>query len=627
VSTETPQTHAFQAEVHQVLSLVINSLYSNPEIFLRELLSNASDALDKRRFESMSRPEWQTASLEIRLQGYEDDGILTISDNGIGMSRQELIDNLGTIARSGTRAFAEKLKEAKASAQSNLIGQFGVGFYSAYLVADRVEVVSRAVGSDEAWRWTSDAKESFTVEPATRAEAGTTLTLYLRDEHKDYASDWRVRTLVERYSDYIDYPILLGTVSQEEDEEPKVEWETINKASALWRRSASEVTDEQYTTFYEHLTRDYAEPLARTHFRIEGATEFHSLLFIPKRAPFDLFDRDRSHGVKLYVRRVLIMDECEELLPPWLRFVRGVVDSDDLPLNVSRELLQDSKVTRTIRKQLVKRVLDLLDSIATDRPEDYTTLWSQFGKVLKEGVPNEPEHRERLSKLLRFETTTATEPVSLASYVERMPEDQKAIYFAHGASRRAVENAPHIEGLRRRGWEVVLLVDPVDHWLVDSLKEFDGRPLVNAMSADLDLDEKPTEEQKETADRLTTRMKDILGDRVSDIRVSTRLQDSPVCLVVPKGGLPSFIERLMQANRYDIPSTKRIMEVNPGHTVIQKLSGMVDDAGSEGTLRDWVELLYDQALLTEGSPVEDPARFASRMTSLMQQALQPTTQN
>jgi molecular chaperone HtpG len=620
------QTHSFQAEVNQVLSLVINSLYSNREIFLRELLSNSSDALDKRRFASIEKPELGGAELGIELRADEDAGTLTIADTGIGMSREELVENLGTVARSGTRQFAEALKTAQKEKSEglNLIGQFGVGFYSAFLVADKVRVVSRLAGSDEAWAWTSDGKESFTVEPAVRDSAGTSLTLLFNDEYKEYLRAWKVKSLVERYSDYIDYPIRLWETSvSDEDGEEKTTEElvTLNQVSALWRRSSTEVEPEQYNEFYRHLTSDFQDPQLHVHFRMEGTNEFHGLLFVPQRAPFDLFDRDGKTGLRLYVRRVLVMESCEDLLPPWLRFVRGVVDSDDLPLNVSRELLQDSRVTRTIRKQVVKKVLDALEALATDNPDAYIAFWGQFGKVLKEGVAMEADHRERMAKLLRLESTNSPDSLtSLQEYVERMPEGQSEIYYVVGATRRALESSPHLESLRKKGYEVLLLTDGVDQWMTDALTEFDGKPLKSAMSADLDLEGDDAEE-KPSADGLLDRMKELLQSKVSEVRVSKRLTETPVCLVVPSGGMHAHIERLLRAQNYDMPMPKRIMEVNTGHPLIQKLESLSGDESRAGDVQKWIGLLYQQALLTEGSPIEDPTEFAKEMTALMQAAL------
>lgn len=628
-SAKTTGTHRFEAEVSQVLSLVINSLYSNKEVFLRELVSNAADALDKLRFRAISEPELLPDGYEakVRLLPDPEAGTLTIWDNGVGMTDAELAENLGTVARSGSKAFLEQLKEAQRKDLS-LIGQFGVGFYSAYLVADRVEVITKAAGGEQAFRWSSEGKDTFSIEPAERDEVGTSVVLHLRDEHRDVLQEHRLRELVRRYSDFISYPIELRT-EREEDGEKKVSFERVNEASALWQRSPSEISDEQYNELYHHLSHDWQPPLTHTHFSVEGTQMFTGLLFVPKHPPFDLFSPDVSHGVRLYVKRVFIMEDCDELLPRWLRFVRGVVDSEDLPLNVSRELLQDSRVVRTIRKQVVRRVLDALDKLAKDRPDDYVTFWRSFGAVLKEGLHFDPDQKDRLAKLLRYTTSRSDGAlVSLSEYVERMPEGQKAIYYALGPTEQVVANSPHLEGLKKRGYEVLFMTDSIDQWAVHGLNEYDGKKLVNAMDADLDLDEKDKgeEEKKEESEQaeavkpLVEHIQKSLEDRVSEVRVSSRLTESPVCLVIPPGGVPSHVERLLRAMHQDMPESKRILEINPSHPVVRNLHKLyLKDSGSP-KLQEWIELLYDQALLTEGSPVKDPSRFAARMTSLLQTA-------
>jgi len=632
-TSATPaSTHQFQAEVSQVLSLVINSLYSNKEIFLRELISNAADALDKLRFNALQKPELlpDGHSLRIRLIPDEKKKTLTIWDNGIGMTEAELRDNLGTVARSGSKDFMNKLREAQQAKDAHavsLIGQFGVGFYSGYLVADQIEVVSRAAGSDSAFRWTSEGKDTFTMEPSERDSVGTSVVLHLKKEAKEFVDGHRLRDLVARYSDYVSHTIELQTPAGKGDDAPKVE--TINQASALWTRRPKDITDEQYADFYRHLTHDWEAPLARTHFSVEGTQSFTALLFIPKRPPFDLFSPESRHGVRLHVKRVFIMDDCNELLPRWLRFVRGVVDTDDLPLNVSRELLQDSAAVKTIRKQVLKRVLDLLIKVAKDRPDDYAQLWSKFGSVIKEGLHFDPDQKDKLAKLVRYDSSRVDKGegmTSLADYVSRMPAGQTSIYYAVGASSAMLAASPHLEGLRKRGYEVLLMTDPVDQWAVAGLGEFEGKPLISAMDEDLKLDAaKPdgeTDDKKPDhshLEELITRFTRVLGERVSEVRVSDRLTDSPVCLVTPKGGLPSHIERLLRATQADtpLPETKRIMEINPDHTLIQRLSTISKTAGHDDKLDEWIELLFDQALLTEGSPVTDPARFAARMTGLL----------
>ncbi len=608
--------HAFQAQVSEVLSLVINSLYSHPEVFLRELLSNASDALDKERFLALTAPGGGGDPLRVRLIPNEQERTLTIDDNGVGMDEAELVKNLGTIAHSGSKSFVSQLKEKK---DVNLIGQFGVGFYSAYLVADRVRVISKKRDAAQANAWESDAKSGFTTEPAERESRGTSVVLHLKEEHQDFLKSWKLRELVKRYSDYVSYPIELA-----EEKDGNTEFERINQASALWTRRASEVTDEQYEEFYKHLTHDYEPPLARKHFRVEGNQEFSGLVFIPKRPPFDLFSPEERHGVRLHVKRVFIMDDCKELLPRWLRFVRGVVDSEDLPLNVSREILQDSKLVRVIKKQVVKQVLDLLDEIAEKRPDDYLTLWKNYGPVLKEGLHFDPEYKDRLAKLLRYESSKNEGLTSLADYVKRMPEEQKAIYYLYGPSLRTVQASPHIESLKARGYEVLFMVDTVDDWAVRGLSEFEGKPLRSAMEEKLELDEKKDgdEEKKEESpesETLLARIREVLKEHVSEVRVSDRLTDSPSCLVIPDGGLAPYLERLLRLQQgVDLPSQKRILEINTKHVLIRTLAQLAQRDGESAALTDAITLIYDQALLSEGSPIDDPARVARQLMRLLQ---------
>ncbi len=632
MSEASTTTHSFKAEVSQVLHLVVNSLYSHKEVFLRELVSNASDALDKRRFEAVTNPELAaTSELKVQLSADPAHGTLTISDNGIGMNASELEQNLGTIARSGTREFLNKVAKAREASDQGLqlIGQFGVGFYSAYLVADRVDVITRRAGEEAAFRWSSDAQESFTIEPAERAEAGTTLVLHLKEDQKEFLGEHRLRELVRRYSDYIGHPIELSvpprvTGKDEEPAEPAPpSFERINQASALWQRSPSEVTEEQYSEFYRHLTHDFEPPLAHRHFKVEGTQLFAGLLFLPKRAPFDLYDPAAKHGIRLHVRRVFVMDDCAELLPNFLRFVRGVIDSEDLPLNVSREILQDSKLVRVIKKQVVNHSLSMIEDLAGKDSEVFAKFWSDFGAVIKEGLHFESEHRERIAKIVRYESSTQSGLTTLGDYVTRMKENQKAIYYATGTSRALLDSSPHLETLKKRGYEVLFMTDGVDPFAVTSLGEFEGKPLVSAMDENLDLGEeelseeqRATEaEQKKQAEPLVERFKAVLASRVGEVRLSTRLTDSPVCLVVPDGGMAPHIERLMMARQMGMPPQKRILELNPGHPLIQNLErqGHVDP----GNVASWIELLYVQALIAEGSPLENPAAFAQRLTTLL----------
>ena len=621
-------THSFKAEVSQVLHLVVNSLYSNKEVFLRELVSNASDALDKRRFEAVTHAEMAaTSELKIQISADAAASTLTISDNGIGMSAAELEQNLGTIARSGTREFLSKIQKAKEASDQGLqlIGQFGVGFYSAYLVADKVDVITRRAGDSAAHRWSSDAQESFTIEPAERAEAGTTLVLHLKEDQKEFANPGRLRELVRRYSDYIGHPIEIETPAKEakEGEQPPPAFERVNQASALWQRSPSEVTEEQYTEFYRHLTHDFEAPLGHRHFKVEGNQEFAGLLFLPKRAPFDLYDPSSKHGIRLHVRRVFVMDDCAELLPNFLRFVRGVVDSEDLPLNVSREILQDSKLVRVIKKQVVNHSLAMIEDLAGKDAEVFGKFWADFGAVIKEGIHFEGEHRDRIAKIVRYESSTQPGLTTFGDYVSRMKDGQKAIYYATGTSRTLLDSSPHLEALKKRGFEVLFMTDGVDPFAVTSLSEFDGKPLVSAMDENLELGEEDLSEeqraaeaeQKKQAEPLVERFKTVLASKVGEVRLSTRLTDSPVCLVIPDGGMAPHIERLMMARQMGIPPQKRILEINPGHPLIQNLEKR--DHEAPGNVASWIELLYDQALIAEGSPLENPAAFAQRLTTLL----------
>jgi molecular chaperone HtpG len=611
-------SHQFQAAVTEVLRLVIESLYSNPEIFLRELVSNASDAIDKRRFRAIEDPSAMGESTPtIRISADKATRTLTIADDGVGMSRDELIKNLGTVAHSGSKEFWKALEEAKRGDVS-LIGQFGVGFYSAFLVANRVEVVSRPVGSESATRFASEGRESFDLEEAERASVGTDVILHLKDEHQDYLDPWRLRALIRKHSDYVAHPIELEVERTEgEGDEAKTvkRFERVNDGNALWARSPKEVSAEQYEEFYKHLTHDFEAPLAHRHFKVEGTLLFSGLLFVPKRPPFDLFTAEPKHGIRLHVKRVFIMDDCDVLLPRWLRFVRGVVDSEDLPLNVSREILQDSKVVRTISQQVVKRSLDMIEELAESA--DYASFWRAYGAVLKEGLHFSPEHRDRLAKLCRFESTTAEGLTSLADYVARMKEGQEAIYYVLGANRALVENSPHLEAFKKKGYEVLLLTDPVDAFAIDGVTEFEGKKLVSAMEAELDLEDVG---ETPTLEGLEGRIKKVLDAKVSEVRWSKRLVDSAACLVLPPSGLPPYLERIFRAQQGDLAEPKRILELNPGHPLVLALKAKVE-ADDESLVDSTIELLYAQALLAEGSPVEEPAKLAQTLTELLTEKL------
>lgn len=612
----------FQAEVSQVLRLVVNSLYSNKEVFLRELVSNASDALDKLRFKSLSQPDLLPEGTEfrIRIEPNAEAKTLTISDNGIGMSEEDLANNLGTIAKSGTREFAEQLKAAAESGNAQLIGQFGVGFYSGFLVADKVEVVSRAAGSQQAHRWVSDGKESYLVEPAERATQGTDVILHLTEEASEYLKGWRLRELIARYSDYIGHPVEMPTTDTESPDK-ETEFERVNRASALWQRNPKDVTKEQYDEFYKHLSHDWEAPVAHRHFKVEGTQMFAGMVFVPKRPPFDLFDRQSKHGVRLHVRRVFVMDDCQDLLPVWLRFIKGVVDSEDLPLNVSRETLQDNKIVKIMQKQVVNNCLTMLEDLAKEDNEAYLKTWKSFGAVLKEGLHFAPEHAERLSKLVRFESTKVDGLTSLDEYVSRMKEGQKAIYYATGSSRALLLGSPHLERLKKHDYEVLLMTDPVDPFAMSGLPKYGDYELQSAMDDKLELSETSEEEKtkfeddKKRAEPLLERFKQTLSEKVSEVRASSRLHDSAVCLVVPEGGVAPHIEQLMRAQNPDMPATKRILEVNPTHPVVERLNQGVAE-GAEW-VNDWMALLYDQALISEGSPIDDPAAFSRRLSAVM----------
>ncbi len=618
-----PATHSFQAEVSQVLRLVIHSLYSHKEIFLREIVSNASDALDKLRFRAITAPDLYEGdtTLAVRIRVDRDRGTLTIEDTGIGMSDEELVRDLGTVAHSGSRAFLEELAKS-GNKDARLIGQFGVGFYSAFLVADRVEVVSRPAGAgSRAHRWVSEGKDTFTLEPAERATRGTAITLHLRDDQKEFLTDWRVRELVKRYSDYVSHPIQLE-VSKGTGAGAKTELETVNRASALWQRPRAEISEAEYDEFFHHLSHgaDDEKAIARTHFKIEGVQEFAGLLYVPRARPLELRFGMKHRGVRLYVRRVFIMDDCEELVPEWMRFVVGVIDSDDLPLNVSRELLQESSVVRTIRKQVVKHTLDALESMASERPEDYATFWKSFGVFVKEGAARDFEYRERLAKLLRYESTSGDGLASLTEYVSRMKEGQPAIYYAIGESKRVLDGAPHLEGLRRRGYEVLFMCDPTDQWTVESLRTFEGKALVSAMGADLKIEEKEEDKKaravvESALKGLLERARAVLGGRVKEVRFSDRLTDSPCCLVIAGDGTHGYVERLLREAGREIPKSERIFELNPRHAVVRNLEALVER--SDPRVSEWLELLYDQALLTDGAPIDDPGAFSRRLTALL----------
>jgi len=636
------QTHAFQTEVRQLLDLMINSLYSNREIFLRELISNASDAADKLRFESLQDESLLEGDgeLAIHISVDREARTITIRDNGIGMSADEVQRNLGTIAHSGTREFLGKLS-GEASRDSRLIGQFGVGFYSAFIVAERVTVLTRKAGlpAAEGVRWESEGQGEFTLEPIERAQRGTEVVLHLREDADEFLDPYQLRTIIRTYSDHIDLPIRMPAESGGGDDveaDAPVDDETVNKANALWVRPKNELSDEDYKAFYKHVAHDFEDPLLWIHNRVEGNQNYASLLFIPKRAPFDLWDRDARHGVKLYVKRIFIMDDAEKLMPRYLRFVRGVIDCDDLPLNVSREILQNSRQLDRIRSASVKRVLDTLEKLASDEPERYAEFWSTFGRALKEGPAEDYANRERIAGLFRFATTAeqagqAGPLVSLADYIARMREGQSSIYYVTADSLSAARSSPHLEVFRKHGVEVLLLGDPVDEWWVSHLGEYQGKRLVSAAKGELDTSlfgedaggaeaktgDAADEPTAAALDRLVARLGGLLAERVEAVRISRRLTDSAACLVVGEGEFNLAMQRMLKAAGQALPSGKPTLEINPTHPLVQGLQALADD---DAAMADWAHVLHDQALLIEGGELDDPAAYVQRVNRLLSSA-------
>ncbi|MCL2897568.1 molecular chaperone HtpG [Brenneria tiliae] len=621
------ETRGFQSEVKQLLHLMIHSLYSNKEIFLRELISNASDAADKLRFRALSSPELYEGDgeLRVRVSTDKEKRTLTISDNGIGMSRDEVIDNLGTIAKSGTKSFLESLGSDQVK-DSQLIGQFGVGFYSAFIVADKVTVRTRAAGAaaDRGVFWESAGEGDYTIADITKEDRGTEITLHLREGEDEFLDDWRVRSIISKYSDHIALPVEIETrhESEEEGGEATVSWEKINKAQALWTRSKSEISDEEYTEFYKHIAHDFTDPLIWSHNRVEGKQEYTSLLYIPAQAPWDMWNRDHKHGLKLYVQRVFIMDDAEQFMPNYLRFVRGLIDSNDLPLNVSREILQDSRVTQNLRNALTKRVLQMLEKLAQDDKEKYQTFWQQFGLVLKEGPAEDGGNREAIAKLLRFATThsdSSAQTVSLEEYVGRMVEGQEKIYYITADSYAAAKSSPHLELFRKKGIEVLLLSDRIDEWMMSYLTEFDGKQFQSVSKADEALDklaDEETDAQKEAEKALepfVERVKTLLGDRVKEVRLTHRLTDTPAIVTTDANEMSTQMAKLFAAAGQQAPEVKYIFELNPDHALVRRASDVSDDA----QFAEWVELLLDQALLAERGTLDDPNQFIRRMNQLL----------
>lgn len=623
-SSSKKENMEFQTEVNQLLQLMIHSLYSNKEIFIRELISNGSDACDKLRFEAISDDSLYEGDSELRIEVEFDEeaNTVTIRDNGIGMNRDEVIDNIGTIAKSGTKEFLSKLT-GDAAKDSNLIGQFGVGFYSSFIVADNVTLTTRKAGdkADQGVVWESNGESGFTLEDAKVTTHGTEIVLHLKEEEKEFANSWRLRSIISTYSDHIPLPVKMLKA----DEEGKLtdEWEVVNKANALWTEPKSSLKDEDYQEFYKHISHDWENPLAWSHNHVEGNLEYKSLLYIPSKAPFDLWEPEQKNGIKLYVQRVFIMDDTKNLMPHYLRFVRGVIDSNDLPLNVSREILQSNRTVDTMRKASVKKVLGLLEKMAKNDKEDYQKFWNEFGKVIKEGPGEDFTNKEKIAKLLRFSSTEKDEElqtVTLEDYVSRMKEEQEEIFYITAENFAAAKNSPHLEVFRKKGIEVLLLSDRVDEWLVNGLQEFDGKKLQSVAKGELDLSKFETDEDKKEQEKIEEKasgvikhLKEVLGDKVEEVRVSHRLTSSPSCIVLNEQDMALYMQDLMKQAGHDMPSNKPILEINPTHPLIERMEAETDDE----QFADWAAILFDQALLAEGAQLEDPAGFVSKLNKLM----------
>ena len=626
------ETLGFQTEVKQLLDLMVHSLYSNREIFLRELISNASDAEDKLRFEALQDDGLyeKDSDLKIRVEFNKELKTITVLDNGIGMSRDEVIENLGTIAKSGTKQFFEALTGDQTK-DSQLIGQFGVGFYSCFIAAKKVEVITRRAGEGRAKgvRWISEGENDYSIETVDRAKRGTKVVLYLREDADEFLNGYRLREIITKYSDHISFPIIMDKEDIKDDisdkDKDKIESgeDTVNSATALWTRNKKEIKNEEYNEFYKHIGHDFEDPLAHIHNKVEGKLEYTSLLYIPSQAPFDLWDREQRHGVKLYVRRIFIMDDAQQLLPPWLRFIRGVIDSDDLPLNVSREILQKNKVVDSIRSGCTKKIIGLLKSIAKNDEEKYQKFWKIFGKVLKEGVVDSTDYKDDLSHLFRFSSThedTEDQKVSLKDYVDRMPESQKSIYYVIADSYMTAKSSPHLEIFRKKDIEVLLLSEPIDEWVTTHLSEFDSKKLQSVNKGELDLgdiqdegEKKKDKENNKAHDELVKRIKDILDEKVKEVRVTSRLTTSPACLVSDDNDMGRHLEQILKASGQNIPGSKPILEINPEHPIIKKIDGEKDN----DLFTDWSHILFDQALLSEGGQLADPVNFVNKLNAMI----------
>lgn len=646
------ETRGFQSEVKQLLQLMIHSLYSNKEIFLRELISNASDAADKLRFRALSEPQLYEGEgdLRVRLWFDKEQRTLTISDNGVGMSRQEVIDHLGTIAKSGTKEFLASMGTSD-TVDQQLIGQFGVGFYSAFIVADKVEVKTRAAGldADQGVHWESSGEGEYTLSVCTKTDRGTEIILHLREGENEFFDEWRLRSIIGKYSDHIALPVELlckkekavatdetnedaeDTVTAEEGatetSETEITWERINKAQALWIRNKNEISDEEYTTFYQHVSHDFTDPLSWSHNRVEGKQEYTSLLYIPAKAPWDLWNRERKHGLKLYVQRVFIMDDAEQFMPTYLRFVRGIIDSNDLPLNVSREILQDNRVTQSLRSACTKRVLQMLEKLASDEQKKYQQFWEQFGSVLKEGIAEDYSNRETIAQLLRFASTHDSSMensenhfnVGLTDYLARMPSEQEKIYYLTADSYAAAKSSPHLELFRKKNWEVLLLSDRIDEWMMGYLTEFKGKSFQLITQSDLELDkltESDDEQHKQLENELSPlveRIKNLLGERVKSVRLTQRLTDTPAVVTTESNGMSTQMAKLLAAAGQKVPEVHYSLELNPSHPLVRRAFETAD----EDRFAEWIELLLEQALLTEQGSLEDPNRFIQRLNRLL----------
>jgi len=626
----------FKTEVKQLLDLVIHSLYTKKEIFLRELISNASDAIDRAKFEALTNKDIQVADddWKIRIVPDKEQKTLTVSDNGIGMTAEEVERNIGTIANSGTSAYLKELQERKETANAEFIGQFGVGFYSAFMVADKVTVTTRRAGSDaSAVCWISDGEGRYTIEDCEKDCPGTDVTLHLREGMEHYLDEWEIRRIVKEYSDYISFPIAMDVTRTEQPEEEggekveKTEEEILNSMKSIWKQNKDEISEEEYSEFYKHVSHDYSEPLETIHFNAEGVTEFNALLYIPSQAPFDIFMRESRKGIHLYVKNVFIMDDCEDLLPDYLRFVKGVVDSSDLPLNVSRETLQDEAVIHRIRKSIVGRILKTLKEMQEERIDEYRKFYAQFGPVLKEGLHSDFANRDKLKELVMYcsSETDAAAPATLRDYVDRMPEGQKDIYYITGDDIETVSKSPHLEAFKKRGYEVLFFTDTVDEWVVNSLSEYDGKKLKAVDRGEIDLDDEEGKEEREQErqaaakefKKLIKYIEKRLEEDLKEVRISERLTDSPCCLVADENAINAHMERIMRAMNQEVPKTKRILEINPDHALVKQMNTMLAEDKKSDRLADYVDLLYNQALLTEGSTPKDPARFAALVSKLM----------